>query len=110
MANPFIWSRLARPGQPIPFLFGEIRPGETPQQIQGLQEEPAAASKPAQRAITAADALRDIMDIVKGMLGAQVGVTSANAPCKQQIRCPLSRHLWLMFTIRIFNMTHSQQQ
>ena len=53
----------------------------TPQQIQGLQEEPAAASKPAQRAITAADALRDIMDIVKGMLGAQVGVTSANAPC-----------------------------
>ena len=79
VANPFIWSRLARPGQAAPFLFGEFRPEQATQQT--LRDAPAAAVQPAHRAVSAVDALLDVMDIVKGVLGAQVRADTYT-PCQ----------------------------
>ena len=73
VANPFIWSRLNRPGQPVPFLFDEFKPAETAA-ADALQPEASASRVQTGTgpAISAADALHDLMDIVKGMLGSQV--------------------------------------
>ena len=73
VANPFIWSRLNRPGQPVPFLFDEFKPVQQPAvaepRVEGAAAELQTSTGPA---ISTADALRDLMDIVKGMLGPQV--------------------------------------
>ena len=73
MINPFIWSRLQRPGQPVPFLFGDFRREDTVQLPSTVEALPhATTAAPAQRQISQADALIDLMDIVKSMLGPQV--------------------------------------
>ena len=73
VANPFIWNRLNRPGQPVPFLFNEFKPAE---HTAVAEMQPVASATKLQAttgpAISRADALRDLMDIVKGMLGPQV--------------------------------------
>lgn len=73
VANPFIWSRLNRPGQPVPFLFDEFRPAERAAVAEAQPEGTAARLQTSTGpAISDRDALRDLMDIVKGMLGPQV--------------------------------------
>lgn len=74
VANPFVFSRLQRPGQPVPFLFAEFQPREAVQPGAISQDTAlnliAAPAAPAPA--SSADVLRGIMDIVRGMLGPTV--------------------------------------
>jgi acyl carrier protein len=94
VANPFIWSRLARPGQPVPHLFSEFKPEEgTQPSAMALEDAEAVPVQAAQRAISTADALADIMDILRGMLGAQVS-TAWDTPCCSACKAAVAvRHL-----------------
>ncbi len=83
VANPFIWNRLNRPGLPVPFLFDEFKPAEHTA-VAEMQPVASAATLQATTgpAISPADALRDLMDIVKGMLGPQVRMQHSTIFCR----------------------------
>ena len=87
VANPFIWSRLARPGQPVPFLFCEFKPEESAHLPPKAVEDALAPALAAQRAVSTANALADIMDILRGMLGAQV---STEVSLRGKVGCPMA--------------------
>ncbi len=57
----------------MPFLFDEFRPADTAAAAEvQLEEQASKLQMGAGPSISATDALRDLMDIVKGMLGSQV--------------------------------------
>lgn len=67
----------------MPFLFGEYKPEEGAQpSSQALEDATAVPAQAVQRAVSNADALADIMDILRGMLGAQVSTLLSCSACK----------------------------
>ena len=72
VVNPFIWSRMQRPGQSVPFLFDNFKPDQS--------QKALAAPLPEQRSQTRAlsarqsreEVLQIVATIVQQLVGAQV--------------------------------------
>jgi hypothetical protein len=74
--NPFIWSRLNKEDQKIPFTFSEFQGGSKPSSMSN-KEEPRQIGRigsptTSESTYTESDILTDLMEILKGILGPRV--------------------------------------
>lgn len=73
VASPFLWSRMRKPGQEVPFMFQEFvdEQAAQPEAQQLSQPPPATLSAPAQASMTAAQVAAAIAEAVHSILGPQ---------------------------------------